>query len=50
VLIERQAAAAALRRRAHSVFNDDQHLVGHEMVRIGPGLQNFIRRMAEEGG
>jgi hypothetical protein len=30
------------------VYNDDRHLVGHELLKIGPDLDHFIRRMAEE--
>lgn len=30
------------------VHNEDGHLIGHELLKIGPGLGNFIRRMVEE--
>jgi hypothetical protein len=30
------------------VFNDDRHVVGHELLRIGPDLDRYIQRMAEE--
>ncbi len=30
------------------VFNDDRHIVGHELLRIGPDLDRYLRRLAEE--
>lgn len=30
------------------VFNDDRHVVGHELLRVGPDLDRYLRRMAEE--
>jgi hypothetical protein len=30
------------------IRNDDGHTVGHELLRIGPDLDHYLRRMAEE--
>jgi hypothetical protein len=32
------------------IVNDDLHVVGHDYVRVGAGLRNYIRHWVAEGG
>lgn len=32
------------------IVNDDLHVVGHDYVRLGAGLRNYIREWVAEGG
>ena len=31
-----------------AIYNSDRKVVGHELLRIGPDLNAYIRKMAEE--
>ena len=32
------------------VYNDDHHLIGFELLKIGPGLDRYLTQLAEESG